>query len=313
MNCVLFGLLYFPCDSWLTSFRFPWTVNLVYYLREFSNCSPRIHMSRSTSVYIHLPLMIRNWFLMIDIHVGLLLSEMSYFLKRLHAFLSPATHRHILRERISYGWYKRGSKCRYFCRSYSVHGQLRTMYRCRPGARTVADPGFELRGVHFLGFRVAPPDLPSLEQFPINHRQCLIKVIFRVRKVGFWPFPHFVKFLKNCLITFFSFYAHGLHASELLSVGIWLNDSKGLFKGQNCALFSSPGQRPVQLLAWYYKGQRGQCFQMSDNIFSFFFLQPIEDDIVQLSKDEFIVSLERAFLNLERSGVTHFHIILYIM
>ena len=35
--------------------------------------------------------------LMIDI--GLLLSEMSYFLKRLHAFLSPATHRHILRER----------------------------------------------------------------------------------------------------------------------------------------------------------------------------------------------------------------------
>ena len=59
------GILYFPCDSWLTSFLFPWTVNFAYYLREFSNFSPKIHMS-----FI---VMIRNWFPMIDI--GLLFSE----------------------------------------------------------------------------------------------------------------------------------------------------------------------------------------------------------------------------------------------
>ena len=60
------GILYFPCDSWLTSFLFPWTVNFAYYLREFSNFPPKIHMS--------LIVMIRNWCLMIDI--CLLLSEM---------------------------------------------------------------------------------------------------------------------------------------------------------------------------------------------------------------------------------------------
>ena len=72
VNWVLFsrepwiGILYFPCDSWLTSFLFPWTVNFAYYLREFSNFPPKIHMS-----FI---VMIRNWFLMIDI--GALFSEM---------------------------------------------------------------------------------------------------------------------------------------------------------------------------------------------------------------------------------------------
>ena len=72
VNWVLFSswtvnwILYFPCDSWLTSFLFPWTVNFAYYLREFSNVSPKIHMS-----FI---VMIRNWFLMFDI--ALLFSEM---------------------------------------------------------------------------------------------------------------------------------------------------------------------------------------------------------------------------------------------
>ena len=80
VNWVLFSSWTVNLDSFifpvirdwpLFFFREPWILFII-----FVNVSPQIHMSRSTSLYIHLPLTIRNWFLMIDI--GLLITRVSF-------------------------------------------------------------------------------------------------------------------------------------------------------------------------------------------------------------------------------------------
>ena len=114
-------------------------------------------------------------------------------------------------------------------------GSVRSLTCYSLGERVGWSSKFMVSGLHFLGFCIAPS--PSLEQFSINHRQCLIKVIFKVQMVGFWPCSTLSPKLLN---NFFFFLCMLLtkDAIEVLSVGIDWITLKVIYKVQRGQLLT---------------------------------------------------------------------------